>query len=98
MSRRYGPNVRPDSGPTHDNAIRRFREELRLGRPEFAELLDVNEYTLRVWEEGKSRPRTPATMKIIEVAHQNSYPMEVGDIHPPEPRHPKKKKVARRKR
>ena len=95
MSRRFGPNMRPDSGPLHENAIRRFREELRLGRSEFAELLDVNEYTLRVWEEGKSRPRTPATMKIIDIAHRNSYPMEVADIHPAEPAG---KKVAKKKR
>lgn len=86
MSKRYGPTQRPDSGPLHDNAIRRFREELRLGRTQFAGLLGVNEYTLRVWEEGKSRPRTPATMKIIELAHKNHYPMEVADIHPPQPR------------
>jgi DNA-binding transcriptional regulator YiaG len=93
MNKLYGPTQRPDSGPVHNNAIRRFREELRLGRPQFAELLDVNEYTLRVWEEGKSKPRTPATMKILEIAHRNSYPMEVIDIHPPE-----KKKVAKKKR
>ena len=80
-----------------DNAIRRFREELRLGRSEFAELLDVNEYTLRVWEEGKSKPRTPATMKILEIAHRNSYPMEVFDIHPPEKRVAKKKRKAYKK-
>jgi DNA-binding transcriptional regulator YiaG len=83
MAKPYGPNIRPDSGPVHDNAIRRFREELRLGRADFAALLNVNEHSLRVWEEGKSKPRIDATMTILKCAERNYYPMDVTDIHPP---------------
>jgi len=77
----YGPNDRQDALPPHPNVIRRFREELRMDRGEFAELLEVNVDTLRVWEtDGKSKPRAPAAMKIIEVANQNDYPMTMEDI------------------
>lgn len=79
----YGPNVRTDSVPPHPNVIRRFREELRMGRKEFADLLDVNVDTLRVWEtEGKSRPRGPAALRIVEVAKRNDYPLDITDIFP----------------
>lgn len=79
----YGPNVRPDANPPHHNVIRRFREELRMGRNEFADLLGVNVDTLRVWEtDGKSKPRAPAAMKIIEVAKRNEYPLDISDIFP----------------
>lgn len=76
----YGPNLRPDAKPPHDNVIRRFREELRMDRPEFADLLDVKIDTLRVWEAGKSRPRGPAALKIIEVASRNDYPLTLEQI------------------
>ena len=81
MSDLYGPSVRPDSKQPHDNVIRRFREELRLDRHEFAELLEVNVDTLRVWETaGKSRPRGPAALKIVEYAKRNEYPMSIEEI------------------
>jgi len=83
MADLYGPTDRPDSKPPHQNVIRRFREELRLDRHEFADLLEVNVDTLRVWEtEGKSRPRAPAALRIIEVASRNEYPLDINDIFP----------------
>lgn len=76
----YGPNERPDAIPPHQNVIRRFREELRMDRKEFAELIDANIDTLRVWEASKSQPRAPAALKIIEIAKRNEYPMTVEEI------------------
>lgn len=81
MADPYGPNRRPDANPPHPNVIRRFREELRMDRPEFADLLDVKVDTLRVWEtNGKSRPRGEAALKIITVAGRNDYPMTIEEI------------------
>jgi DNA-binding transcriptional regulator YiaG len=80
MTALYGPNTRTDSIPLHPNAIRRFREELRMNRPVFAELLDINVDTLRVWEANKSKPRGPAALKIIAVATRNDYPMSIEEI------------------
>ena len=88
----YGPNERPDATPPHQNVIRRFREELRMDRPEFAKLIDANIDTLRVWEANKSRPRGPAAMRIIQIAERNDYPLALQDIYPPKP---KKKRVAK---
>jgi DNA-binding transcriptional regulator YiaG len=51
-----------------------------MDRPEFADLLDVKIDTLRVWEAGKSRPRGPAALKIIEVASRNDYPLTLEQI------------------
>jgi len=82
MSTLFGPNERPDANPPHENVIRRFREELRLGRPEFADLLDVKIDTLRVWETGKSNPRGPVALRIVETANRNNYPLTVEDIYP----------------
>ena len=93
MPRNFGPNKRPDAKPLADNAIRRFREELRMDRPEFAELVSANIDTLRVWESGSSHPRPAAAMRIIEVAERNSYPLSLRDIYPD-----KKKKLAKIKR
>lgn len=79
----FGPNERPDAIPPHQNVIRRFREELRMDRIKFAELLEVNVDTLRVWEtEGKSKPRAQAALRIIEVAQRNDYPLDIKDIFP----------------
>jgi DNA-binding transcriptional regulator YiaG len=75
--------MRQDSAPPHPNAIRRFREELRLGRQEFADLLGVNQNTLRVWEDGKSKPRGESCIRIIEAAERNEYPLSYEDIFPP---------------
>jgi len=82
MADPYGPNERPDANPPHQNAIRRFREELRMDRPEFAVLIEAKLDTLRVWEAGKSMPRAPAALKIIEVASRNDYPLDINDIFP----------------
>ncbi len=80
MTNSFGPNERPDAIPPHPNVIRRFREELRMDRPEFADLLNVKIDTLRVWEAGKSRPRGETAMKIIQVAERNSYPLTLEQI------------------
>lgn len=90
MTDPFGPQQRPDSAPLHPNAIRRFREELRLDRKQFSELLDVNIDTLRVWESGSSKPRGPSALKIIEVANRNHYPLSVEDIFGPPPKKKKK--------
>ena len=93
MSDDYGPTTRPDSAPLHVNAIRRYREELRLDRREFADLLDLNIDTLRVWEAGASKPRAPAALHIIASATRNNYPMTIEDIFPEKPKKkPRKKK------
>ena len=78
----FGPNERPDAIPPHDNVIRRFREELRMDRPEFADLVGAKIDTLRVWEGGSSKPRGPAALKIIEIAERNEYPLNISDIFP----------------
>lgn len=80
MTDPFGPNQRPDAKPLHPNVIRRFREELRLDRREFADLLEVNVDTLRVWEASKSKPRGPAALKIVQVAQRNNYPLNIDEI------------------
>ena len=93
MTDPFGPNERPDAVPPHVNVIRRFREELRMDRLEFSELLDVNVDTLRVWEtNGRSRPRAASAMIIIEFAERNDYPLGMIDIFPTKKKKPKKKK------
>ncbi len=82
MTDPFGPNERPDAKPLSDNAIRRFREELRMDRPEFADLIDANVDTLRVWEKGSSKPRAQSAMRIIEIAERNYYPLTLADIFP----------------
>lgn len=82
MTNPFGPNERPDAIPPHSNVIRRFREELRMDRPEFAELVGAKIDTLRVWEAGKSAPRAQAALKIIQVAQRNDYPLDITDIFP----------------
>jgi DNA-binding transcriptional regulator YiaG len=82
MADSFGPNERPDATPPHQNVIRRFREELRMDRPDFADLIEAKIDTLRVWEAGKSKPRGPAALKIIEIASRNDYPLSITDIFP----------------
>lgn len=54
-----------------------------MDRKKFADLLKVNVDTLRVWEtDGKSRPRGPAALRIVEVAKRNDYPLDITDIFP----------------
>lgn len=79
----YGPTERPDAAPPHSNPIRRFREELRLTRQEFADLIEENVESLRVWEtDGMSKPRPDRAIKIIAIAKRNNYPLELEDIYP----------------
>ncbi len=93
MTVTYGPTDRTDSVPLHPNAIRRFREELRMDRPAFADLLDVNLDTLRVWETpGKSKPRGEAALKIVSFAKRNDYPLTITDIFPEKPKKKTRKK------
>lgn len=81
----YGPNERPDAAPPHENPIRRFREELRLSRADFAELIGENQDTLRNWETtGKSKPRPEKGMKLVALAQKNNYPLTLEDIYPDE--------------
>ena len=82
MTAPYGPTSRADSVPLHHNVIRRFREELRMNRPVFADLLEVNLDTLRVWEADKSKPRGEAALKIVAAAERNDYPLVITDIFP----------------
>jgi len=89
----YGPTIRPDSKAPHPNVIRRFREELRLDRNEFAELLDCNTDTLRVWEGTKgAKPRGEAALPIIALAKKNKYPLTITDIFPTPPKKKRGKK------
>jgi DNA-binding XRE family transcriptional regulator len=103
MTETYGPTSRPDAAPLHPNVIRRFREELRLNRQQFAQLLDEKIDTLRVWEGGTgAKPRGEKAVKIVELANRNNYPLTITDIFPPASEKkaaPKKKKrVAKKKR
>ena len=82
MTAPFGPNERPDAKPLADNAIRRFREELRLDRPEFAQMLDLSVDSLRVWEKGSSEPRVHSAMKIVQCAERNHYPLTITDLIP----------------
>lgn len=83
MTDPYGPTARPDSAPPHPNVIRRFREELRLDRKDFADLLGCNIDTLRVWEAPNgSKPRGEAALNILSYAARNHYPMTIDDIFP----------------
>lgn len=93
MATPYGPNERKDAIPPNENVIRRFREELRMSRPTFADLLEVNVDTLRVWEtDGRSRPRAEAALKIITIAKRNDYPLRLDDIFPEQAETKRKKK------
>lgn len=81
MNQPYGPNERRDAAPPHPNPIRRFREELRLNRQEFADLLEENVDTLRVWEGTTgTKPRGEKAMKIVSLAELNDYPLTMDDI------------------
>jgi DNA-binding transcriptional regulator YiaG len=54
-----------------------------MDRQDFASLLGCNVDTLRVWEtDGKSKPRGPAALRIVEYAKRNNYPMSIKDIFP----------------
>lgn len=79
----YGPNERPDAAPAHPNAIRRFREELRLTREEFADLLEVKVETLRTWEalKGGSKPHGDIALRMIRLAQRNNYPLTINEIY-----------------
>ncbi len=55
-----------------------------MNRPKFADLLEINVDTLRVWEANKSMPRAEAAIKIVKVAKRNHYPMAIADIYPDE--------------
>jgi DNA-binding transcriptional regulator YiaG len=78
----YPPNERADSAPLNSNAVRRFREELRLNRKEFASLVGVSPATLRVWElRNNSRPSGPTLLRLIDLAERNEYPLSVADVY-----------------
>ncbi len=73
---------RPDAAPLHENQIRRFREELRLTREQFAAKLGVSIETVRVWEaKGRSKPRPETARKILALAKRNKYAMTMDSIY-----------------
>lgn len=76
------PVKRPDQNPPHPNPIRAFREELRLEREEFGELMNVPVQTLRVWERTENAyvPRYGPLTRLIELARKNEYPLYWKDI------------------
>jgi len=78
----YGPTARPDSQPPHANLVRRFREELRLTRDQFADLVGTKVATLRVWEENRAYPRGQIALKILALAKRNQYPLSIEEIFP----------------
>lgn len=78
----YPPNQRADSAPLNTNHVRRFREELRLNRKEFAALVGVSPATLRVWElPNNSRPSGRTLLKLIALADRNGYPLSVENVY-----------------
>lgn len=104
-----GPIERPDARTPHPNPIRRFREELRLTRKEFADMSGFNVDSLRMWETaGRNNDRTQATkpngtvaVMLVELAKRNFYPLTLEDIYESEeniPRNIPYKLSAKRKR
>jgi DNA-binding XRE family transcriptional regulator len=101
MAKLHRPNERPDAAPPHPNLIRRFREELRLTRNQFADLLQEKVDTLRVWEgDTGAKPRGEKAIKISDLAKKNAYPLSVKDIFngAKEPASAPKKRLAKKKR
>ena len=73
---------RPDAAPRDPNPVRRFREELRLTREVFAELMGIPVETLRAWErhEHVVIPNGPRMERLVELARRNYYPLYIGDV------------------
>ena len=88
----FGPTNRPDSAPISGNAIRAFREELRLDRDSFAGLIKTSPDTVRGWEIGASTPRGEAAMRITALADKNHYPLTLQQIFQPPPEKKKKRR------
>lgn len=82
------PVLRPDSAPVNINPVRRFREELRLDRERFVQLLGgIPVATLRGWEEPFDsvhyhEPRKEFIQKLVALAQRNRYPLFEEDITP----------------
>lgn len=103
-----GPIERPDAKPPHPNPIRRFREELRLTRKEFADITGFNVDSLRMWESTgaehnrqATKPNGNVAVAIVELARRNFYPLTLEDIYESEADIPKNipfKLSAKRKR
>lgn len=74
---------RPDAEPRHPNPVRRFREELRLTRDEFALLMAVPKDTLRAWERDVNAvvPSGSRTTRLIELARRNYYPLMLKELY-----------------
>lgn len=81
------PITRPDGKPPHENPIRALREELRLSRQEFAQLLTeragkkVSVGAVRTWEDGVVFPRNTHLDAIFEVAERNRFPLSHRAMH-----------------
>ena len=74
---------RPDSAPLHDNPIRRFREELRLNRTEFAKVVGFPENTLRAYERDDYAicPGGKRMGQLIQLAKNNKYPLSIFEVY-----------------
>ncbi len=74
--------VRRDAAPRAANPIRRFREELRLTREEFARLNGVPVTTERSWERDINAfvPSGGRLTRLIELARRNEYPLYISEI------------------
>ena len=82
INRNYPPTMRKHSAPLHENPVRRFREELRLNRNNFADILQISPSTLRVWEApDSSRPEGKRLVRLLDMAMENNYPLDVDEIY-----------------
>lgn len=77
-----GPNLRPDAKAPNANPIRRFREEMRMTRDDFAEILHTNKETVRSWERdpGPVVPSGPRLNRLLALAQANKYPLYYHEI------------------
>jgi len=76
------PIQRHDSATLDPNPVRRFREELRLTRDAFAELMGIPVETLRAWERHEKAvvPGQSRMNRLIECARRNHYPLLIMEI------------------
>jgi DNA-binding transcriptional regulator YiaG len=78
------PVKRPSGAKPDENPIRRFRNELGLTVPEFAELIGVPFETARSWERASKKGFVPihrTMMRMINIARKNKYPLLIADIY-----------------
>lgn len=73
---------RDDAAPRSANPIRRFREELRLTRRAFADLVQAPIETLRNWEALTDcvQPEDSTMRQLIAIARRNEYPLYYTEV------------------